>query len=121
MKRKTGILGILLILVVSVCMLAGCGGKKSEWAGEWKCTNVVFLEQEMTAEEAGLEMTLNIKDDGTGKFIMADQEEDLTWEKTEEGVTIKVKEEAGETELKGTMKDGNLHVDLYGIDCTFEK
>jgi hypothetical protein len=122
MKKKTGILAMVLILVVSVLALAGCGGGQgNKWTGEWKCTTVTFMEQEMTAEEAGLEMTMNIKGDGTGSFEMADQSEDLTWEETEDGITIKVTEEEEEMELKGTLEEGVLHVDLYGIDCVFEK
>jgi hypothetical protein len=62
---------------------------------------------------------MEIKDDGTLTATTNGEDDGAgTWEETESGISIS--DDTGET-IDGTLKDGVLTINLYGVEIKMEK
>ena len=65
MKRTVSKLLVALLMMTMVMALVSCGGgSKSEYVGTWHATEISAYGVTMTPEDAGMEFTMEIKDDG---------------------------------------------------------
>ena len=120
MKRTLSI-AVALLMVLSVFLLAGCGGSggssadlsDSKYVGTWKATTMA-LKDETEPLEGEWILTLNA--DGTGQFVSEEETSNITWELTSDGFKTK-----GDTKL--TFKDDgdNIKSKVIGVDLIFEK
>lgn len=107
MKRITA-LALVLVLIFA---LAACGGKGGAVPGTYKLTGMMQdgedLSEQIAAMEAlGMEITLVLKEDGTGYLNMLGEQADLTWD----AKSITVEGDAEPYTVDGdslTLKEGN--------------
>lgn len=108
---KTTLLALVLTLALGV--LAACGGgddAKSEFVGTWKATKITYTGVEMEPSEAGLEFTVEIKEDGT-LTATTNGEDDGAGEWEEKDGTIHITDGTG-AEMDGTLEDGVMVIDF---------
>ena len=122
MMKKTLSVAVVALMIVSLLMLAGCGGgsstadlSDSKYLGDWKCMSMEFMDESEGMEDAEWIITFN--DDGTG--ISKEPEEGettFTWEPTSDGLKTN-------GDLKLTFKDSgdNISTKVIGVELIFEK
>lgn len=120
MKRTVSKLLVALLMMTMVMALVSCGGgSKSEYVGTWNATEISAYGVTMSPEDAGMEFTMEIKDDGTITATTNGEDDGAgTWEETESGISIS--DDTGET-IDGTLEDGVLTINLYGVEIKMEK
>ncbi len=120
MKRTVSKLLVALLMMTMVMALVSCGGgSKSEYVGTWHATEISAYGVTMTPEDAGMEFTMEIKDDGTITATTNGEDDGAgTWEETDSGINIS--DDTGET-IDGTLEDGVLTINLYGVEIKMEK
>ena len=134
------IIAVLLVLMLSVSILAGCGGGVSGkytivqieedgevtiWADHIKEMEEMYKEYEgmegfedYVFKASDYEMVLEFLSGGKCKWTQGEDSEDLTFEVKGKDITLKDTE--GE-ELKGTIDGKKIVLDMYGSKMTFEK
>ena len=103
--KKTGIWILMTVLMVS--LLAGCGGKSEpdENSGLYKAVSVKALGIEMSADEIyDDDITLELKDGGKAVFAYEGDEYKMKWSRDRKHFEAK----GGGAELAGTIGDGVL-------------
>ena len=118
--KKT--MALALVLVMLVALFAGCSGSKGKYAaaGEYLCTSMTAEGLTMDPSAWGLEITLTLKDDGTGTLKYAGDETEpkpLTWSQNGETMTITVDGEAA----VATYKDNQVTLSQEDYEMIFTK
>lgn len=116
-RRITIILGIVMVLslVITGCGCFGSGAKKPSaedakiMSGKWILTRAVVSGKTATAQEMGVTMSFDFKDDGTTKYTLDNETEEYKWEKDGDLITIWVPIEGGLGSSTGNtaVLDGN--------------
>lgn len=109
MNKKIGIIAALVCAFVLCFALVGCGGSvdKTKFLGTWELESAddenLDAESVELMKSLGLEVTLTLKDDGTGSLNLFGEETEVEWEAT------------SATEGKISMKDtGNANLKVDG-------
>ena len=102
---------------------AGREEAETDYTGTWNCTEFVSNGKHLTAKEYNAEMTLTLREDGTGNLILTIKGETknahITWKATESGIET--------TDITGKvvpfpLVDGKLQWQTDGgVLCIFEK
>lgn len=109
MKNLAKVLIVTMVLSLGIMSLVGCGGKPTEYAGVWIAKEVKIEGQEKTtAEEAGLDVTLTLANDGEASLDNGTQQEACTWEEGEEEATITMGEGKEPLTMKATLEEEQL-------------
>ena len=89
-KTVAKILVLAMVLTMALGMVAcGGGGEDSPYVGTWNMTKFEMSGISMTAEEAGLSFTVDIKADGSVTATTNGEDDGAgTWEETDDGITI---------------------------------
>lgn len=124
----------VLSLVVTGCGCFGSGAKKPSaedakvMSGKWVLTGVEVGGKTATAQEMGISMSFDFKDDGTTKYTLGNESEEYKWEKDGDLITIWVPIEGGLGSSTGhtAVLDGNsftLYWDYNGqsLEMIFAK
>ena len=117
--KKTISIAVVLLMVLSVLLLSGCGGSSSadlsdsKYIGTWKATTMALQDE---SEALDTDYTLTLKEDGTGQFVSEEGTDNITWELTDNGFRTK-----GDTKLKFTDDGDNIKTKIIGVDLIFEK
>ena len=88
MNKRIGILAALCLAFALCFTLVGCGGgvDKSLYTGEWTLESGsdgnLTKENLDKMKQLGMEVTLTLKDDGTGSLNLFGEAMDVTWEAT---------------------------------------
>ena len=104
--KKTISIAVVLLMVLSVLLLSGCGGSSSadlsdsKYIGTWKATTMALQDE---SEALDTDYTLTLKEDGTGQFVSEEGTDNITWELTDNGFRTK-----GDTKLKFTDDGDNI-------------
>lgn len=118
MKRT---LALALVMLLALAMLlSGCSQKEEEpkLTGTWKLTTIAEGGEEYNVADLGLEMTLEINEDGTYKIAMTGEDEETgNWEKTDKGIAVTSE---GET-LEFVLDGENLKADDDGATMIFAR
>lgn len=128
MKKHLGVL-LACVCAFALCLgLAACGGSgstnKADYAGTWSLTGLVEDGEETSQEDLdllasmGLEVFLNLNEDGTMAFVLFGEPLDGTWDITGDnqlGITME-----GET-TTATVEGGTLTMEQDGSKMTFTK
>lgn len=111
---------VLCVLAVAamVFALVGCGGG-SKYEGKWKLVSASYAGIEVTAEEMGSDVTMELKSGGKASFDFDGEKNEMKWEE-KEGKAFLMDEET-EEEVPLELKDGKLIIDYAGMNMTFEK
>lgn len=121
MKKKTV---IMTVLTAALCFaLAACGsGSKadlsdSKYLGEWKAESLSLGDKSGGLE--GGEMTLTLKEDGTGTFVSIDSKgkeevSKLEWELTDDGFRT-----SGDIRLVFTDEGDGIRAKVFGVNLHF--
>ncbi len=123
MKKNVAKLLVVCLLMTMVMALVSCGGSKEEspYVGTWNAVNISYSGVEMAPEDAGLEFTLVINEDGTlAATTNGEADGEGKWEATDDGISIT---DATGSDMSGALNDsGQLVVD-FGDDfiVTLEK
>lgn len=128
-KVTQKIMSLVLVAVLAMALLAGCGGSKSEIVGTWEATKVEasgitldFKEfaQQMGQDADSFKMELTAKDDKTFSMNMAGETGEGTWEEKSGKYVLTADGEDMEVQIE----DGKLifaDEALGGAKITFEK
>lgn len=109
------------ILVLSMCIMTGCGSSDkyadSEFVGTWNATTASYAGIELDVNsimDGGFSLTL----DASGKATLeaAGESETGKWEPVDGGIKID-----GSSEISCTGGDGKLAMDYDGVTLNFEK
>ena len=114
MKKKT--FALICCVMVALFALAACGGSDSKYAGTWKATKAAASGIEVSIDAIG-EITVTLDNGGKGTFSYNDQSEDLSWEESSNGVTIKAE---GQT-IECPVEDNVMTLEYSGATITLEK
>ena len=124
---KKQIAAVLMVLILTVVALAGCGGggEQSPVVGEWKMTTIevsgITMDMEEFIAATGQEdvnMSLTIEEDGNFSMDIAGQQTEGTWEYEEPVCTLTAEGES----IEADYSDGKIVIDLEGQGTlTFEK
>ncbi|MCQ2559437.1 MAG: lipocalin family protein [Clostridia bacterium] len=120
MKKKIIALAAMISLILG---LAACGNSdSSSLAGEWKLASII-QEGEITMYASdlsafGVEMVLNLKEDGSGTMTITGQDDqELTWKASGNKVTLTADGDA----IDFTYKDNLLIGEMDGASMSFAK
>ena len=112
MKRMISISLVVILLVLGLFILTGCGNNKalSDAAGTYTGKYTKFVGDPDTAKDESEPFTLELKADGTGTHNRNDESFNLTW--SLEGENFKMTETfLGATiDYTGTLKNGKLDI-----------
>ena len=120
MKRFWKSLAICIALILSLGILAACGGKDmsgSPYCGDWKAIKGEYSGYEFTMQELEMDLTLHLGADGKATADFNGDSNKGTWEETENGVLIKDSSD----ELEVTDENGILTYVLEDVKFYFEK
>ena len=131
MKNKIiKILAFCAVVATMAVVLAGCGNNaqaiKDAYVGDWQITGMVENGQETTSEDLelmrsyGLDVTLNLSEDGKATLNLFGSDMTGTWEASS---TTSGKMTLNEEAVDMTLKDGKLTFSQGNADTslTFEK
>ena len=109
MKKSLNFL-FVLTLAIMVFTLTGCGKDLSAYAGNYvgEQSKLVGDTEWQSAEEEPF--SIELKDNGKGKFTRDGESFDITWEIDGEKFTMKETYAGITIEYNGTLKDGKLHI-----------
>ncbi len=121
----------ILLSILTMASLAGCGGKKDsapEIIGTWKVVNVetagVSVDFDKFAQQLGqdadsLVMEITVKEDKSFSINMMGQKKEGTWEEKSGKYTLTL----DGTDQEAEIKDGKLTLidESVGTSMTFEK
>ena len=113
MNRKLGVLATVCFALALCLALVGCGANvdKSLYTGDWTLESGSGENLDEASIELmkslGLDVTLTLKEDGTGTLDLFGQSQEVKWSATSntEG-TLKLAEQNAETKIK--LDDGKL-------------
>lgn len=106
-------------IVVMVFAFAGCGGgSDSKYVGKWTLTKANYAGMEMTAEEIGMEATLDVKPNGKLVLEFNGESAEGKWEEKDGKLVIKG-DETGD--VTADMKDKAIVLEYSGVQMIFEK
>ena len=116
---KLKVIAVICCALVLCFALAGCGGvDKSKYVGEWKYSSGENVELDSglmkEAQSLGLQIELQLNEDGTGKFTMLSVVKDVSWEaksNTEGTLTVD-----GASEVKMHLNDNASELSLVDGD-----
>ena len=132
--KKLGITS-LVVCVFALCLaLAGCGGgaasggdaadAKAAFAGTWDLVEMTQNGQQTDSDNIeklkalGLEVYLNLNEDGTSELVLFADSSEGTWEASSATVaTLSLQGESVEMKLEG----GKLRMEQEGSSLTFQK
>ncbi len=116
-SRMAIILAIVTVLslIITGCGCFGSGAKKPSaedakiMSGKWVITSAKVDDKTATAQEMGISMSFDFKDDGTKKYTLDKESEEYKWEKDGDLITIWVPIEGGLGSSTGhtAVLDGN--------------
>ena len=114
----------VLLVVMSICMLAGCSGglSDSQYVGTYQMVGAKMNGVELTKEEldqTGAKATIVLNGDASVTMTVNEQTTTGTWKESDNGVTISY--EDGSDPAEFTMKDGMLTGTANGMEMSFQK
>ena len=118
MKRMLSLLTALMML----CVLLPAAAEGADVTGIWYLSSVMLGETEMSPASMGMNLSFDLKADGTAVAFMAGaeetKEETATWALNEEGAVV-ISQDGVDTVL--TVSDGRLEGDLGGVIGVFTR
>lgn len=125
MERMRKGLALFLLLVLSVTVLAGCGGEEEEenkFVGTWEVTagkvDGISLPADQIKEQLGT-ISLVIQKDGTAEKAGIGLDATGKWSETEQGIAVSDKD--GTNAVDFTLKEDILSGEIKGIEIQFKK
>lgn len=124
MKTKRFAFVAMMACVAALCLaLFGCGGdNKANFVGDWTLESMSDSSMTITGDQLksfGLEITMNVKDDGTGSLNLMGEKMDFTWEaKSATEMSVKSKDTTAST---FNLADGKLTGELESQKIVFAK
>lgn len=121
MKKMRGILGAVIAVMMSVVVLAGCGGKAEPtgYEGHYESVSGEMMGITLTGEDiAG--WAIDLKEGGKGTMEVEGESAGMKWTLEGNQVTVSVEGE----EMVGTIEGNQLVFDDIlgmGMKITFEK
>lgn len=113
------------LLILSLMVLAGCGGEEEEenkFVGTWEMTagkvNGVSLPADQIKEQLGT-ISLVIQKNGTAEKTGFGLDATGRWKETEKGITVSDKD--GTNAVAFTWKENTLSGEIKGIEIQFRK
>lgn len=97
MKKKLS----FLLLLCMVFVLVGCSSKNSAYVGKWTGSHCIYNNNTITFEQVGVDMDMEIKDDGSIIVTTAGQSGSGTWSVSGDTITISSEGES----LTGRMEN----------------
>lgn len=109
MKKTNKIIALLTAMVMVLALMAGCGGNGGTTtggaAGTWKLTTVEVGGQEIAAVTVGMDITMDLKADGSVTMSVSafgeSESTDGTWEQNGDTVSVTVEGDTVEGEVDG--------------------
>ena len=117
--KKIIALATVMIMVVSAFALTGCSSSdngdlsNSKYVGTWKATTLSLQDE---SEDLGSDLTMVLKEDGTGELKDDSETSSFTWTLTDSGFKTK-----GDVKLKFKDDGDNIKTTIIGVDMAFEK
>ncbi len=120
MKKIKGILSLVVVMMIAVTLIAGCGGGKATgYEGKYVSVSGEMMGVELTGEDVE-GWSIELKNGGKGTIELEGEKGNIDWSVEGEAITIKVEGE----EMTGTIGDGNIVIDDVlgsGMKLTFAK
>ena len=118
--KKIISMSIIMIMLLSVLLLTGCGGgssadlSDSKYVGTWKAAAIAVSDESENLDE---NWVLTLKEDGTGQLTSEEETSDFTWQLTDNGFKTK-----GDVNVKFTDDgDNRIKGKILIADLIFEK
>ena len=108
----------VLVVAVMVFALVGCGGSDSKYVGKWKLTKASYAGIEMTAEEMGMDASMDIKSGGKVVLDLDGDKSEGKWEEKDGKLVIT---DDTDVEVTAEMKDNAIVLEYSGVNMVFEK
>ena len=124
MKKKGLALLAIFTCVAAMCFaLVACGGNnKANFVGDWTLESMQDSTMTLTASDLasyGLEMTMTLKEDGSGSFNMMGESMNFSWEaKSATEISVKDAETVAST---FTLADDKLSAENNGAKMVFKR
>ena len=119
MKKR--VTSVLLIAVISIMLIAGCGSKAkyadSKYLGKWSATTAEYMGMSLQVSSILGDFTIELTEDGKCTLTIANEKKTGSWEETKEGFKIV----DGKDELAFKGDDKKVVVDYEGMTLNFEK
>lgn len=124
MKTKKFAVIAMMACIAALCLaLIGCGGNnKANFVGDWTLESMSDSSMTITGDQLksfGLEITMNVKDDGTGSLNLMGETMNFNWE-AKSATEMSIKSE-GTTASTFTFADGKLTGELENEKIVFKK
>lgn len=118
-KTVSKLFAAAMVFALAFAMVACSGSKNSQYVGNWKATSASASGISVDLATLGLEMSMDLKADGTVSVTAAGQSGSGTWEETETGIKISSDGES----LEAKYVDGKLEMNepSSGVIMYFEK
>ena len=112
------VLSVLVIMILTFSVLAGCGSKvdmsDSEYLGTWEASTCAYSDYVMDASEVLGQYVVSLRADGTYEAAFGDDTGEGTWEEVEGGFMLD-----GDSELVFTDGPDGLTLDFEDITIYF--
>lgn len=124
MKSVKKQIALVVLLVLALTVLAGCGGVEEEdkYVGSWEVSggkvSGVSLPQEQIKEQLGT-ISLTIQKGGTVKKEGIGLDAEGVWKESKDGITISDKD--GTYAVSFVKEDDKLKGSIKGIEILFQK
>lgn len=123
--KKSLVIVLILMLVLSCVVFAGCGegnnapAADSKYIGTWQAVKATFMGEESDMSEVlgGDELKLILNADGTGTLESSEETSEFTWSETSDGFKVK----GDDVDMKFKDEDGVVSSSMLGVDLIFEK
>lgn len=124
MKKRIAVL--MLVAVMVVLALAGCGGKKdaSPVVGTWKATEVEAMGVNVKVDEyleqmgmGDMKMEMSLTEDGRFGMDLMGQQVEGSWRYNGSTLTLTAEGE----DLSAECEDGKITIEESGVKIIFEK
>lgn len=124
MKTKRFAVIAMVACIAALCLaLVGCGGNnKANFVGDWTLESMSDSSMTITGDQLksfGLEITMKVKDDGTGSLNLMGETMDFTWE-AKSATEMSIKSQ-NSTASSFTLADGKLTGTLDDQKIVFAK
>lgn len=108
---------VLLLAMLMLCTAAFAEGAV-DYTGLWTMTGGVVNGQSYTDEQLGMELTMELREDGTCILTISDEAENGTWVAAENGVTVTDATDVAQT---FTLEEGKLVAEEEGMKIIFSR
>ena len=113
------LLSVLVIMILTVSVLSGCGSKAdmsdSEYLGTWEAVTCSYSDYVMDASEILGQYIITLRPDGSYEATFGEDVGEGTWEDTQNGFMLD-----GDEELSFVDGADGITLDYEGITIHFE-